>query len=243
MADKAIIENINNRLLTDAILKSREILVTARNGVVTLVGAVNSSTEKDAAERIARSARGVQKVNNQLAVSQVGSGGTTKLSSGNKPSIRGVDFQNFDYASNCFAENGSAEVIHISKGQANSQDEDFWADKPAYGDLRGDGQEEAVVVLSCHPSGMSPNVVSSEVFVFEMSETGPKVLAKLPSSYWKDERVAGTKVSDHLLAVNFLEIGDNGSRACPEWIVSTSFRWNGSQFLRTGTNRKPSKCQ
>ena len=243
VVDEAIIENINNRLLADSTLKSREILVTARNGIVTLAGTVTSPTEKDAAERIAKSERGVKQVNNQLAASlAVGSNGTSALPvRGTKRSIRNVDFQNFNYASSCLGENGPAEGIHVSKGQGNRQDEDFWVDNPGYGDLKGDSQEEAVVVLSCHPSGMSPNVVSSEVFVFEMSESGPKVLAKLPSSYWKGERVAGAKVGNHQLAVDFLEMGD-GSRACPEWIVTSKFQWNGNHFVRAGESRRKNGC-
>ncbi len=243
VADEAIIENINNRLLADSTLKSREILVTARNGTVTLAGSVHTPTEKDAAERIAKSEKGVQQVKNQLVVSQVvSSNGTAALPPGTtKPSIRSVDFQNFHYTSNCFGENGSAQVIHVSKGQANNQDEEFWADKPVYGDLKDDGQEDAVVVLSCHPSGMSPNVLSSEVFIFEMLESGPKVLATLPSSYWKGERVAGAQVTNHQLAVDFLEMGD-GSRACPEWVVTSKFRWNSNRFVNAGETRRKNSC-
>lgn len=241
--DDVIVQNVSNSLLANSALKTREILVTAQNGVVTLAGTVNSQMEKDAAERIAKSERGVRQVNNQLGVPPVvrSNGPSTSPAGATKRNILSVDFQNFDYASNCFGENGPAEVIHVSKGQANSQDEEFWADKPVYGDLKGDGQEEAVVVLSCHPSGMSPNVVSSEVFIFEMSESGPRVLAKLPSSYWKGERVAGAKVGNHQLAVDFLEMGD-GSRACPEWIVTSKFRWNGNRFVNAGETRRKNSC-
>jgi hypothetical protein len=244
VTDEIIIENINKKLLADSGLKSREILITSQNGVVTLAGTVNSQIEREEAERIAKSEKGVQQVQNQLAVSPVvRSNSTSALPAGvTKRNIRSVDFQNFDYASNCFGENAPAEVIHVSKGQANNEDEEFWADKPVYGDLKGDGQEEAVVVLSCHPSGMSPNVVSSEIFIFEMSQGGPKVLAKLPPSYWKNERVAGAKVGNKQLAVDFLEVGDNGSRACPEWIVTTKFRWNGSRFVNAAESRRKNNC-
>lgn len=152
--------------------------------------------------------------------------------------IRSVDFQNFDYTSNGFAENGPPETIHISNGQANSQGEEFWAAKPTYGDLKGDGREEAVVALSCHPSGMSPNVASSELFIFEMSETGPKILVKLS---WKLERVTAARVEQNQLTVDFLQVG-NGGQACPEWIVSKSFRWNGDRFLSAGEKRGKNSC-
>ncbi len=152
--------------------------------------------------------------------------------------IHSVDFQNFDYSANCFKENGSTEIVRLSNGQQNTQNEEFWADKPVFGDLKGDGQEEAIVVLSCHPSGVSPNVVSSEVFVFEMSANGPKVLATLPSSSWGGHRLDSTRVSDQHLDVSYTEGECN---ACRDWIVTVRFRWNGTQFVQAGQTRKPYK--
>jgi hypothetical protein len=111
-----------------------------------------------------------------------------------------------------------------------------------YGDLKGDGQEEAVVVLSCHPSGISLNVVFSEVFIFEMSESGPKVLAKLSPTLWKNERVTGAKVSNQQLAVDFLDMGDKGGPACPEWIVTLRLHWNGNRFVHVGETRRKNSC-
>ncbi|HLH54181.1 MAG TPA: BON domain-containing protein, partial [Verrucomicrobiae bacterium] len=67
--DEAIIGNINNNLFKDPALRTREILVTAQKGVVTLVGTVNTPAEKAAAERIAKSTAGVQRVINQLRIS------------------------------------------------------------------------------------------------------------------------------------------------------------------------------
>jgi hypothetical protein len=152
--------------------------------------------------------------------------------------IRNVDFQNFDYASSCIGENESTRIIHVSKGQANAQDEDFWADKPVFGDLKGDGQEEAVVVLSCHPSGMSPNVVSSEIFVFEMSARGPKIFAKLPPSNWGGRRVERATLSGKYVVVSYL---DGECNACTDWIVSVRFQWNGARLVRVGQTREPYK--
>ena len=155
-----------------------------------------------------------------------------------KSGIRSVDFQNFDYSSNCLEENGPLQIIHITQGRANNDDGDFLADKPVFGDLKGDGQEEAVVVLSCHPADMSPNVVSSKIFIFEMSASGPNVLAKLPASNWGDRRVESTKVANKNLEVSYT---DGECNACKDWIVTVRFHWNGSQFVRTGQTRKPYK--
>jgi hypothetical protein len=159
-----------------------------------------------------------------------------------KRSVRDVDFQNFDYESSCLEENAPAKVIHISNGQANNQDGQFWADKPVYGDFKGDGHELAAVALGCHPADMSPNVNFSEVFVFEWSEDDPKVLAKLPPSFWKEARVTGLKVSNQQLEVDFLEMGDKGSNACPEWVVTSKLHWNGSRFVSASESRRKNSC-
>jgi len=152
-----------------------------------------------------------------------------------KPNIRSVDFQNFDYSSKCFGEN--AETVHISNGQLDNEDEQFFANKPVYGDLKGDGQEEAVVVMNCHPAQMSPNEVFSEVFIFEMSESGPKVLAHLPPSYWGNQRVGGSRVIGGQLAVDWFDMGE-GAKCCPEWIVTSKFRWDGNRLVKAGESRR-----
>ena len=155
-----------------------------------------------------------------------------------KGGIRNVDFRNFDYASSCTGEGEPTRIIHVSKGQANNQDEDFWVDKPVYGDLKGDGQEEAVVVLSCHPSGMSPNEVSSEIFVFEMAARGPKILEKIPPSNWGGRRVERATLSGKYVVVSYL---DGECNACTDWIVSVRFQWDGARLVRIGQTREPYK--
>jgi hypothetical protein len=234
-ADRTIVSHIYAQLRQDPVLRTQNIRVASENGVVTLEGTVASTVQKERVEKIAQMEKDVRLVKSRLVVS------------GEQPrqpradGIRSVDFQNFDYAATCSTENGAAEVIHVSEGRATSQDEEFWADKPVYGDLKGDGQEEAVVLLNCHPSGISPNVVSSEIFIFEISPSGAKVLARLPESYWKEERVAGVRVANRQLEVDSLQVA-NGSQACPEWIVTSRFRWNGNHFINAGETRRKNSC-
>jgi hypothetical protein len=152
--------------------------------------------------------------------------------------IRSVDFQNREYSSSCLGETGDTQIVHISNGKANTPDADFRVDKPVFGDLKGDGQEEAVVVLSCHPSGMSPNEVSSEIFVFEMSARGPKILAKFPPSNWGGRRVERATLSGKYVVVSYL---DGECNACTDSIVSVRFQWNGARFVRIGQTREPYK--
>ncbi len=68
--DKAITSAVQAKLFEDPVLKTRDIRVSAQNGVVTLTGSVGTDLEKGAAERMASQVDGVKQVVNQLAVGQ-----------------------------------------------------------------------------------------------------------------------------------------------------------------------------
>ena len=163
-----------------------------------------------------------------------------------KTGIHSVDFLNFGYPSDCSQQfDGFGKVIHVSNGQWTKEDVGAFAvGKTAsqwmvgYGDLRGDGQDEAVVVTSCQ--GLA-NFDYEEIFVFANSSAGVQLLAKLSPSEWGP----GTLIHDvhaekQQLVVGFLE---GGSNACPDTLVTARFRWNGAHFVRTGADSKPFKCQ
>ncbi len=66
--DRAITSSVQAKLFEDPVLKTRDIRVTAQNGVVTLTGSVGTDLEKGAAERMAGQVNGVKQVINQLVV-------------------------------------------------------------------------------------------------------------------------------------------------------------------------------
>ena len=66
--DKAITTNIQAKLFSDPILKTRDIRVDSRNGIVTLSGTVGTDLERAAVERIATQEEGVKNVVNMLSV-------------------------------------------------------------------------------------------------------------------------------------------------------------------------------
>lgn len=68
--DAAIKTAIQSKLYQDSTLRGRGIQVDSQKGVVTLTGAVNSDAEKSLAEQLSNQAPGVQRVDNQLSVSQ-----------------------------------------------------------------------------------------------------------------------------------------------------------------------------
>ena len=66
--DKTITSNIQAKLFNDSVLKTQDIHVDARDGVVTLSGTVGTDLEKAAVERIAQEQDGVRNVVDMLSV-------------------------------------------------------------------------------------------------------------------------------------------------------------------------------
>jgi hypothetical protein len=71
--DQAITTEIQGRLFADAVLKTRDIRVSSSHGVVALAGTVNTELEKAAAENLAKQAKGVKQVTNELIVAPAAS--------------------------------------------------------------------------------------------------------------------------------------------------------------------------
>ena len=66
--DSVITNTIRARLVDDPVVNFGDVSVTTMNGVVTLSGVVDSSTEAARASQIARGVDGVKAVNNNIAV-------------------------------------------------------------------------------------------------------------------------------------------------------------------------------
>jgi hypothetical protein len=66
--DKGITTNIQAKLFNDSSLKTQDVHVESRNGVVTLTGTVGTDLEKSAVERIAEGQAGVKNVVDMLSV-------------------------------------------------------------------------------------------------------------------------------------------------------------------------------
>lgn len=66
--DKAITTGIQAKLFSDPILKTRDVHVDSRNGIVTLSGTVNTDLEKSAVERITTQEEGVKNVVDLMSV-------------------------------------------------------------------------------------------------------------------------------------------------------------------------------
>lgn len=74
MDDSLLSTSVKTRLMTDEFVKSRHIDVDVLNGVVYLIGVVESESQKRMAGDLARGVEGVKKVENQLMVGRTSAG-------------------------------------------------------------------------------------------------------------------------------------------------------------------------
>lgn len=180
-------------------------------------------------------------------------------------SLRRVDFRNFTYPLDEYhAKEYKVSSVRVKKGRfIFSRDRDYGPDglavtKIIFGDLTGDGQEEAAVITAIGfiDSGTSQQAPGSYAYIYTM-ENGQPVLLKIFDAvsfdsdaekyygdYYRDDTslfYAGvTNIQSGLLVVESLA---GGARCCPEYEVTMKFRWDGQRFILSGNPQRKKMSQ
>ena len=158
-----------------------------------------------------------------LLVSSCATGPTT---------IRQVDFRNFEYTSSCTV---TDEAIEVSNGVYRRHHLDFAVRQVVYGDLSGDGQEEAVVVARCNSGGTA---WVTEGFIYGMKRGVPTLLARIEGGDRADGGIVAVRIVKGRLQVD--RYGTTGGYCCPEWIETTTYRLEGPRLVEDGKrSRRP----
>jgi hypothetical protein len=169
-------------------------------------------------------------------------------------SIRDVDFKNFTYpqlpSGKC-----SMHSIRLRDGKWGSVERfsprvvppggcwEVTMGHVIYGDMTGDGQEEAVIVLYAEVGGTES---ANDVFIYSLRNRRPVLLWK----FWTGDRADGGLVK--LYAENgqlvvelagknkfvgsdyFAEDGTSNGTCCPTVITRSRYQWNRGAFRRRG---------
>jgi len=148
--------------------------------------------------------------------------------------IRKVDFKNFTYS--ILDLSGEArEKITVKDGEFDREGEEeklfFSITVEGYGDLDGDGKEEAVITTLMNTGGTG-NFTSG--IIFTMKGGKPMVLTEFEGGDRADGGIVSAKISDRMLIVEQNDAGENGGACCPEFIVTTTFSWNGKELTPVG---------
>lgn len=159
--------------------------------------------------------------------------------------IRSVDFLNHSYQSSvCSEDLDIGPTVKVSKGKF-SQEENFYnvyENRIIYGDINGDGQEDALVQISCGSSAGSLRAFEAHVFTYQNG--GAKLLARIDSrsveSAYKKIYPQGfvvTLAGDEARIANgkvFVGAYTDGSNAGPKYISTFSYKLAGDKLVITG---------
>ena len=163
--------------------------------------------------------------------------------------IRKVDFLNFSYPSTLcsveFGKQGIGKTVVVRKGEFKNKSVYFSVieDKVIYGDVTGDGREEAIVPVDC--GAITANFSRAEIYIYTLKDGHPALVAELSDknleqdyrrsypeaeSYW-GLTGEGFKIRNGSLEIEVLA---DGSHAAPQYIVTLEYHLSGERFSLLG---------
>ena len=155
--------------------------------------------------------------------------------------IHSVDFKNFTYSAYCASEdpqNIKVKDAEYSKETPKDGYVDriwFKAFSIKYGDLNGDGKDEAVILSVCNTGGTGN---FSEGYIYSMKAGKPTLLARIPGGDRAYGGLTEASVDNGVLIVERNDVGETGAACCPESILTEHYKLAGSQIVEIG---KPSR--
>jgi hypothetical protein len=172
--------------------------------------------------------------------------------------IRKVDFLNFSYPSSLcsveYGRQGIGKMVRVREGEFKNKSVYFAvvADKVIYGDVTGDGREEAIVPVDC--GAVTANFSRSEIYIYTINEGRPTLVAALnDKTLEEDYRRAYPKAESYwgLTGEGFkikngnleIEVLADGSHAAPQYIVTLQYHMNGERFSLLGKPQRRNSSQ
>lgn len=178
--------------------------------------------------------------------------GNTGSSSNRTSGIRGVDFLNHSYqGSVCSEDAGLPKMVKLRSGKFKDRDSNFLdvvKREIVYGDVNGDGSEDAVVLIRC--GSAAGTFRAFEVHAYSFRNGRANLLARLDSTgvesdyqksypdgivFYAGEN--GPKITNGHVIVQALT---DGSFAGPENVATFDYRLSGEKFVLNG---KPTRMK
>jgi hypothetical protein len=172
--------------------------------------------------------------------------------------IRKVDFLNFTYPSSLcsaeFGKQGIGKSVVVRKGEFKNKSVYFSVieDKVIYGDVTGDGREEAIVPVDC--GAITANFSRAEIYIYTLKDGRPTLVAAISDkdmerdyrryypateSYW-GVTGDGAKIRNGNLEI---EVLTDGSHASPQYIVTLEYHLSGESFGLLGKPQRKNSSQ
>lgn len=155
--------------------------------------------------------------------------------------IHKVDFKNFIYQPYCAGE--ETRKITVENGEFSEEKQmDGYIDRTyfnvfdvSYGDLTGDGKDEAVVLTACNTGGTGN---FSEGFIYGMKNGKPELLTRIEGGDRAYGGLREARVENGILIVERNDVGEAGGACCPEYIVTSKYKLEGNKLKQVGTESK-----
>ncbi len=149
--------------------------------------------------------------------------------------IHAVDFRNFTYPAQCAQGTELAAGVPVRDGEyARAQGEEpfyFSVFAVSFGDLTGDGRDEAAVAASCNTGGTGQ---FSEGMVFTLRDGHAELIARVEGGDRAYGGIAGLSIERDRLVVERYATDDDGPACCPRYVDTTRLRWDGAQLRPEG---------
>jgi len=183
---------------------------------------------------------------------------TSGAQSSSRPSIRDVDFRNFTYSKLPTGKCSRMSRVRVRDGKYGSLKHFSPRVVPrggcwqvsvgpiVYGDVTGDGREEAIVVLYAEMGGTEG---SNDVFVYALKRNRPELLWKFATGDRAEGGLLKTYALEGKLVVELagqdrfiggkLYGGDCTGACRPPFFTRATYEWMGSAFRRRGLENLP----
>ena len=148
--------------------------------------------------------------------------------------IRKVDFKNFTFKAYCAGE--APEIVTVKNGEFSKETPmDGFIDRfyfnvnsVSYGDLTGDGRDEAVVLTVCNTGGTGN---FSEGFIYSVEAEKPKLVNRIAGGDRAYGGLRSASIANGLLTIESNDPGELGASCCPESIITNQYRLRGGKLV------------
>ena len=145
-------------------------------------------------------------------------------------SIRSIDFANSTYPAQYVFTHGPKDFTLV-RGRFSEDETEVRLAYLDFGDVNGDGAEEALVVLAPILTGSATPLV---VYIYTLKDTGLQLLWAFSSGDRADGGLRRVYAESGLLVVErFSPIKSNGA-CCPTQFSRTTYAWDGASFRQRG---------
>ena len=101
----------------------------------------------------------------------------------------------------------------------------------AYGDVDGDGKDEAVVSSNCNSGGTGQ---FSEGFVYTLKSGKPVLIGRIEGGDRAYGGIREITIAEGIVTVDRNDPGEFGAACCAEAAIKTNYKWNGKTLVESG---------